>query len=117
MQNFVAFSEYMNFKFYTKNMTYYCKCTTSGYFKLKYDFIVIFLLKNEKKCLIMLGQNIMIPAIMPFWIKFHEHKSLDKGKPVNIYTLYGVWQELPGCIFPALFIGCVISFFGWCSSQ
>ena len=91
--------------------------TTSGHFKLKHDFIVIFhFLKMKKKGLLVLGQNVMVPAIVPYWIKYLEHKSyfcLDKGKPVNIYTLYGVWQELPGCIFPALFIGCVISFFGW----
>ena len=61
-QNFVAFSEYMNFIFH--------------------------FLKMKKRC-----YNVMKKCAGSGHSGFLEHKSyscLDKGKPVNIYTLYGV---------------------------
>ena len=62
-------------------------------YKLKHDFIVIFHFLKMKKRLIMFGQNVLVQAIVPYLFRFLEHKRhfcLDKGKPVNIYTLYGV---------------------------
>ena len=61
-QNFVPFSEYMNFIFH--------------------------FLKMKKRC-----YNVMKKCAGSGHSGFLEHKSyscLDKGKPVNIYTLYGV---------------------------